>query len=818
MPAFSDLDELQLEAVRSSLLSRQYYLLTGSGTSLDSVGLDGPMKSATDLRLRLCDLNGIPSTRSLQQAYSLLEDDDVEQNITSPYTCVTPGPTVSKLVHYPWKRIFTLNVDDCLQVALRALVTPIEELHGKIESKHFLDDFSDLSPLSIQSIVNLHGLVSTSSRGYVFSHTEYAKNITRPNSWMLNLVQLIRSEPFIVTGTTLEEPDVTYYLEQRSESSARYDMAPSILIEPFPDKLTHKLCETHQLYLFEGTTLEFFEKVEAGDAPPVYWDIELPKYLDSLPISGWEKVAFEATFELIPKAVEPDTRAAPFLLGAPLTWQKIEGRVDVPREVFPGLQSAINSTILSKAIRVILVLDEPGSGKTSLLRRIALNLAKQQKNVFYFSGREVIDETACARALDCIVGPCFIFVDNFADHAAYLNKVLNSSAKKDLLFVGAERKYRRPYIEATIVDEDVSYVESQLDLEFGEAKRLIRTYEKEGLSSQGILDADEIKLYAKEIAGQSISIAGCRVQNNFRQFDQIVKDLLRDSSPEEIAVYLTAGIARFCYSGGVHRSVLYDAQPHGVLNKMLDTYARIPLAYVDRARQYIVPGRSVTAERAITVLHNESPVELGGIFSSLANALAPRVNRGEIRRRAPAAKLAGGLIDFDRVVKKFINGQAETFYDAIHDRWSWNSRYWEQRALLKLDRYLSDKTDRRLLEEGIQNARFAYSIEHHPFSLTTLAKLLFIATCEGEKLQEDLFDEAWSLISQSIEIEISWVGVKSTAFIVCFNGALAFVRNGGVLDGDQVDRLRDIVSITYRKQFRYPQLVKLRDEIAAEIL
>lgn len=388
MSRFEDLSTAQIEIIKSSLWSRQYYLLTGSGVSLDSKGPRGAMVSASDLRKALCNYLSIPESRSLQQAYSLLSPDEITKFITDPYKCVLPGATVSKLSDYPWKRIFTFNVDDCLETALGKMIDQTELL-DRLEIKNFMDDFSDFSPLKLQSIAHLHGLITQVSRGYVFSYAEYAKNIARPNSWMMTLVQLIRGEPFIVAGTSLDEIDVTYYLEQRNANSTRVDLAPSILIEPYPDRLTERLCENHELYLFKGTVLDFFSAIEADfGSPPAYWNVPSPNYLSSVSVPNRDKIAFEAAFEAVPRQVTAETRIAPFLLGAPITWAMLEARADIPREVFNGLLNAIQRHVKDRDDRILLLLDEPGAGKSALLRRLAYQLAKQERNVFFFTGLE----------------------------------------------------------------------------------------------------------------------------------------------------------------------------------------------------------------------------------------------------------------------------------------------------------------------------------------------------------------------------------------------------------------------------------------------
>jgi hypothetical protein len=227
-----------------------------------------------------------------------------------------------------------------------------------------------------------------------------------------------------------------------------------------------------------------------------------------------------------------------------------------------------------------------------------------------------------------------------------------------------------------------------------------------------------------------------------------------------------------------------------------------------------VPARSSISDRALVICRQKNPELVTQVFIDLAIALAPRVNRKEISRRSAASKLSGRLMDFDKIVNVFIPDGAEKFYQSIKTSWDWNSRYWEQCALLKLDHYLADKSNSSLLEEAIQNARFAYSIESHPLSLTTLAKMLFNAMDEDSNKNKEAFDEAWGLISQSIEIEANWTNISATAFVVCFSGVIRYVNFGGLLNGDQIERLRDIIAISYRRNLHGNNFRKIRDAVS----
>lgn len=793
------------------LNSRQYYLMVGSGVSLDSTGLTGAMRSASQLNTDLCKLTDLPPHKTLQQAYSLLEPDQKRAEITEHYQTKVPGSTIGALSQVPWRRIYTLNVDNAFEVQTRLTLRDRLLDISRLQVVNYVDDYQDTQPDTIHSVVHLHGSVERPDDGYVFSYTEYSQNISRPNSWMSTLTQLLRSEPFIVAGTTLDEVDVTYYLEQRPPSNHVFNPeAPSILIEPYPDRLTRRLCESHDFVLFEGTTLEFIESLseEFGFLSDPFSSRDHDAFVPPAR-SEADRIRFLETFEKVPANPVPAGELTRFLLGASPTWEMLAGNVDVRRDIFSRIDRAILDSQKS-GINFVVILDDPGSGKSSVLRKIALSYAKKMPNVFFFKGREYLEDSHAADIFQAMNGHVYIFADNLADNISYLVGILQNVKLDHVTIVGTERKYRRRYIEDAVADFDAAILDSELDLSVGEARRLIRKHKIVGLSDIDTTSDSAVNKSASLLAGDPISIATCRIQNNFFTFDRIIRELILSAKREELRTYAAIGIARYCYAGGVSKDILSSMPGLSRNNRIGDGYSRLPVQHAIGSRQFVVPARTAVSERVIEVLRSKDQMLLLDTMVSLANALAPKVNRSAITRRTPEAKLAGGLLDFDRTVQRFVNDRAEAFYSQIHDNWEWNSRYWEQLSLLKLDRYFHSRDDDFLLQEAIQNARYAYSIEQHPLSLTTLAKTLFSALEARFGSRDSVFTEAWSMITQSINIERHWDRIRSTAFIVCFKGVKSYYAVGGTLSGSQADELRDIVAITHSRGLKDKRMHELR--------
>ncbi|UOR15026.1 SIR2 family protein [Qipengyuania aquimaris] len=811
---FQDLSHDEKQKIWETLNSGSYYLFIGSGISLDSENATERMMSASSLTERLQALTTLGPTTTLQQNYRLLDEKQVKDELTDAYTCKKAGPTVSLLANTKWKRVYTLNIDNCFEKSVEEAVSNYKLPDNTLSVYNFDDLFSDQSPTEIHSVVHLHGTVEKPDSGYVFSHTEYAREMSRQNSWMATLTQLMKAEPFIVAGTSLEEIDVEFYLQQHAGKSASDpNRVQSILIEPFPNRLTERACDDHNLVLFEGTTEEFYAEL-AEDFPPPTSPYTSYRPVDALfpGLEPQKQILFEASFEVVPKKVEADKKGNRFLLGAPLTWEMIAAEADIYRNAISRFDRDVELALKSEELGKV-YLAEPGAGKSAIMRRAAFRAAKKFHHVFYFTGFERMPEKEAAEVLNSISSDTIVFFDNAADFISYFVGIFEALTKKNIAFVGMERIYRHPYLKDAVTEYPVELIRLPLNLEKSEAQKLLSKNESAGFSNVSQKKNFDRNKVINDILSEPISVANCRIQNNFITFDALIHELIKDTSNEELKFFVLTSLARHSYSGGVSKAVLHSIPDRGNFGEIDNVYARLPVVMAPAAPGYIVPARAVVSERVLEVLKRAKPDLLLLCLVELSINLAPRVNRKTISARTPEAKLSGGLMDFDRTIQRFIDPLAEAFYEQISEAWDWNSRYWEQLALLKLSRFLEDQSDQFLLQESIQHARYAYSIDEHPLSLTTLAKTLFAALESGHGDREAIFGEGWNLIYNAIEIEKGWTRVKPTAFIVAFKGALTFVEGGGQFSGEQADEIREALAITHQRKLNDRKLNDLRTDI-----
>lgn len=814
---FEDFTTSEVGEIFINLINRQYYLLSGSGVSLDSINIDNiTMWSAGYLRDIICKEVGISNSRSLQQAYRLLTDKQKELFITNKYTCLTPGNSQLKICNIPWRRVYTLNVDNCTETAISLVCGEEVYNENRIEIKNYCDDFTDIKQHFAQSIIHLHGFVRRQTDGYIFGAREYADNLARLNPWMLTLTQLIRSEPFIIAGTSLEEVDFEYYISYRKNVSSVLASIPSILIEPFPDAVTEQTCIDNNLVLFRGTFEEFFNAIIPQNKElPYYWLLKASPLLENIPALAIDKASFEISFTPVPKGISGSKfQLSQFLLGGDLTWELVAANAIVFREVTSQVKSAVYQLFGKNEEKLLLLFDEPGSGKTAFMKTIAYETARTERTVLYFSGAEHCNPETAAGILGNLNGRVFVFCDNFADHCNYFSSVIALLKKSDIVFIGAERNYRLHYVEEILSSLEFDVIKESLSLSRDEAVNLVKLHERQGITAYGVRSNTELHRFASRIEKDVISVACCRIQNNYRAFDLIVKELYDAASNDQKRLFIVVGIARYCFGEGVGRQIAHSAAGHGQYS-IDDANTSLKVSSNSITKGNLIPARTAIFERLLLQLTSNDRESLLISMISLAKALAPYVNRMEISKRSNNSKLSGSLMDYDRSVKKILGLDALEFYDRVKEEWDWNSRYWEQRALLKLDYFLRNPENKSVLDEAIQNARFAYAIERHPLSLTTLAKMLFAAMSHGNL--REMFEEGWKYANESIEIEAGWRRMKGIVFVVLFKGVIRYSTFGGILDGDKTERLRDLISVTHRYKFHDKALISARDEVSAII-
>ncbi|KJG26976.1 SIR2 family protein [Photobacterium angustum] len=125
--------QVDLSKLKSKLSSGNAVLITGAGFSLDCENIIGgtpPM--AGDLSEIFCAQFGIPSTKDLKYTSDVCitygDKEDVLQVLKDNYSLVAPSQANIDICSIPWRRIYTTNYDNSIELSYLANKKSIESL------------------------------------------------------------------------------------------------------------------------------------------------------------------------------------------------------------------------------------------------------------------------------------------------------------------------------------------------------------------------------------------------------------------------------------------------------------------------------------------------------------------------------------------------------------------------------------------------------------------------------------------------------------------------------------------------------------------
>jgi SIR2-like domain len=778
------------ESLRNGIFSGRYHLLLGSGVSLDSESQTGePLMGATKLAKTLNDLKKTPQSTPLSRVCGALSEDEVKTYLTDQYYGCRPGETVRNIPKFLWRSIFTFNIDDCVEAAYERNGDRQQELI----TVNYDQPYQTSQDASKLQVVHLHGYSREPKTPYVFSTSQYGQFTRGLNPWMQIVSELIKSEPFIISGTSLNEPDLEFYLAGRSTEASAIDRGPSILVEPYPDPITEITCAKHNLVLVKATLSEFFTWFrDKTGAPPTLAELFIPpdrELFDPQP-SPHEHIAFFSTFELVrpvPGSSEDGLRSLFFYGNAP-TWKDLAANVDVPtrdeKEIGQSILKFLSNPDGQSRLTVLSA--EAGFGKTTAIRRIAYDLSSQGKIVFYHKASAIDNLEMITSMLAKVVRPFVVVVDNAGDHVTLMHNVAQTqSFRSPVYLLAADRSYRELHINRTLGNLPVGYYDSNHWSKAGMFD-LIERYRIRGLVGAASAVRSPAQ-FVESSKNDVVAILACRILNDFKPIEGIVRSIWNHSDMESRRSYLVAVLAQHCSQVGVMYHVLQAAQSNPNFSIQFTSGHPLPLAISIEDNDYVVPLNSVIAERILSLASREKPDLLLEIFVRLATAIAPLVNRRTSIQGTPSSRLAGRLFSAEKVVRPLL-GEAlgQNFFEATKTTWEWNSRYWEQRALF---------TQNVDLDLAIQYARHAVAIEGHPFPWTTLASILIRKIDIGAGGHRDLFDEAYKLLSMTLKREEvrDWRPTPHP-YATLFHGVESYLQQGGSLSRERIRFIEDQVA------------------------
>ena len=110
----------------------------------------------------------------------------------------------SHIVEYPWKFIFTLNIDDFVENIYKKMKLPLETW-TRFNNGTYPDD-------EVPLLIKLHGCVNEPESGFIFDTDEYNEFMAGQTAPLMKLCEEFCSNDIIILGTEFQERDLEFAL------------------------------------------------------------------------------------------------------------------------------------------------------------------------------------------------------------------------------------------------------------------------------------------------------------------------------------------------------------------------------------------------------------------------------------------------------------------------------------------------------------------------------------------------------------------------------------------------------------------------------
>ncbi len=269
------MDSREVEKVRRILETNPPILFLGAGFSLGSSNEYGEVPLGEGLKNKIVEkfIQGNVSEEDKKEVekYELPDvcqyvDDSLKQYtelrnfLVERLKNVKPAGFHYMLSQYPWKKIYTVNIDDLVEHVYwmneKSILIQNQPRQKEIKKNHELE------------YIKLHGCVAGPIKELVFSKKEYSDLISERINFKLNdLGYDIQRENFLFIGASMDEPDIDFYVN-KYEKAGYFRRGKMIFVDPNPTIKFRNRVKSFSGILLEWTTEQFMEFLKTVNYNP----------------------------------------------------------------------------------------------------------------------------------------------------------------------------------------------------------------------------------------------------------------------------------------------------------------------------------------------------------------------------------------------------------------------------------------------------------------------------------------------------------------------------------------------------------------------
>jgi len=321
------------------------------------------------------DYNDEPLS-TVYSAYKQADHARLEKYFERRLIRTSPSRALVKIAALPWSRIYTLNIDDCLEQALKKSRTQSFDVFGRNDP---LKE-SDAIFKTVQ-VIKLNGNAKRTQDGFIFSPEEYGQGSAQVPLWYGQLAQDYSNYTFVFIGSKLNEPLFQHVIaHMRSIQTRSPQLAYAITPNASPIEKIH--LQSIHIEHIPGTLQDFSDWLSdelGGTIKP--WDLavgrrpELRNISKSHQLNSQQMRAFNSVIAVSPENL-PRTQLTvkggsirEFYKGYKPGWKDILD--EVPAELSATKKLILNIGDKSVNGACVALIGPAGCGKTTSLMQAA---------------------------------------------------------------------------------------------------------------------------------------------------------------------------------------------------------------------------------------------------------------------------------------------------------------------------------------------------------------------------------------------------------------------------------------------------------------
>jgi SIR2-like domain len=351
-----------------------------------------------------------------------------------------------------WYRIYTTNIDNVVEriYGFDRVDTKLEVVDGRRADYKDHDQF-----LETIQLIKLNGVDLGDPDSLTFSFLQYARRASENPTWYDHFVRDYSTHPVTFLGSKLDEPLFWQALEARGKRfGGKERRSKAFVVSPSFSMVVRQKFDGLGLIPIEGTAQEFLEAIAVPEnllsRDQIISQLH-PEVAHQLAAAGEVSNAerahvqqFLSGFHIVRQPERMPRVEKEFLLGARPDWADIYANFDAHRDCEDVLLSLIQERLSGTAPRAILVSGSAGSGKSTVMMRVALQLANAGTQVLFADPFYSVAAHHIAPALATFSEPLAVFVDDARTLLSTLSALIEAVriSQRRVVVIAGERGNR----------------------------------------------------------------------------------------------------------------------------------------------------------------------------------------------------------------------------------------------------------------------------------------------------------------------------------------------------------------------------------------